>query len=637
MNTSSSKIPRLPRLVAHWLLVAPLLLADASPLFAAATDARQKVDWKLFFNQVWALEIRKEMRAKNASDAAIREAIREHTGYTPLSFSATLKKVQEVTTSAEASKLREKVFSDEASYDKIMRLDFSASVPSEYQSLPEVKRLLQGIVANQNRVPSRTENFFSSPEGETLTRAITVAASGSQDVAFVLVPGYAAHAIKFGIFPEIVGEANRFHQRPEERPLLEEGAAGIDLKYENYAEFYSRGTSGESPFDILSPAGVEMGNTVGFNAETADLLASWIAGLPPKYRQRKLILLGYSKGAPIVFELLQRHPELKSQVLGMVTYGGVVQGTHVARMGKETIDGLLGVRTIGELIDRVRPKGTDESLRALLPFLSPFDLSFTQLDSLQRVLAVYGIDMGDMRAKVDRLLEGREVRELLDGIVDLAPYTRTLWNLRHLDSSMVQPDTFLMNLSAVSDIAAFASNRVTKTQTRRAHSILAPVLTPQNKLDWPGLSLDAWFLYLSSLEGFKMAPGGLYDTQVDLQHTKSPWLDESPLSMSLTDAELAQLWAEQDVQQKLAANGITSLSALKSTPRNKLFKPKTIENLRSIDLGEFKGHHWSLFHQAFRPAKEQSETFAIWEFPRGPFIKAVMYTMALHTAGNRAN
>lgn len=636
MKTSSSMLPRLPRLVVHLLLAAPFLLGKASPLFAAATDARQKVDWKLFFNQVWALEIQKEMRAQNASDAAIRDAIREHTGYTPLSFSATLKKVESVTTSAEANKLREKIFSDEASYDKIMRLDFSASVPSEYQSLPEVRRLLQSISSNQSRAPSRRENFFSSPEGQALIRAITVSASGSQDVAFILVPGYAAHAIKFGIFPEIVGQANRFHERPEERPLLDEGVSGIDLKYENYAEFYSRGTSGESPFDILSPAGIEMGNTVGFNAETADLLASWIAGLPPKYRQRKLILLGYSKGAPILFELLQRHPELKSQVLGMVTYGGVVQGTHVARMGKETIDGLLGVRSIGELIDRVRPKGSDESLRSLLPFLSPFDLSFTQLDSLQRVLAVYGIDMGDLRAKVDRLMDGREVRELLDGIVDLSPYTRTLWNLRHLDSSLVEPGTFLMNLSAVTDIASFASNRVTKTQTRRAHSIIAPVLTAQNKLDWPGLSLDAWFLYLSSLEGFKMAPGGLYDTQVDLQHTKSPWLDESPLSSSLTDAELSRLWGEQDVQQKLVESGITSLAALKSTPRSKLFKPQVTQNLRSIDLGEFKGHHWSLFHQAFRPSKEQSEAFAIWEFPRGPFIKAVMYTMALYTAGNRA-
>ena len=334
--------------------------------------------------------------------------------------------------------------------------------------------------------------------------------------------------------------------------------------------------------------------------------------------------------------MLQRHPELKSRILGVVTYGGVVQGTHVARLGKDTIEGVLGSHTLGELIQKIRPRGTGSSLQSLFPFLAPFDLSFTQLDTIKKVLEIYGEETADLSAKLDRIVDGREVRELLDGIVDLSPYTRTAWNLRYLDSELVEPETFLMNVSAVTNIADFASNRTTGSQKKRPHSLIAPIINEQNKLNWQSLSLDSWFLYLSSIEGFKMAPGGLYDTQVDLQHTKSPWLDASPLSMSLTDDELEKLWADQNIRAKLRANGVDTLDEFKSTPRNKLYKSEAINNLRSIDLGEFKGHHWSLFHQAFRPSEKQSEQFAIWDFPRTPFIKAVMYSMALYLAGNRA-
>lgn len=619
-----------------WLLACVgLQLIQPTPVLAQVSAARQRVDWKLFFNQIFALEIRKELQAQNVSETAIRAVIREHTGYTPLAFSEALEKFSEVTTSVDAYKLRQEIYSSQSSYDKIMQLDFNASIPSDYRNLPEVRRLLQAITDHKTRRPLKNENFFAGPEGTALMRAMSVSAEGSQKVAFILVPGYAAHVIKFGIFPEIVAEANRFHGRPEERPLLDEGS-GFDLRYENYAKFYSRSTSGDHSFDIISPAGMEMGNTVGFNAETADLLAKWIKGLPGKYRQRKFVLLGYSKGAPIVLEMLQRHPDLKSQVLGVVTYGGVVQGTHVARLGKETIQGVLGSRTIGELIQRIRPRGTGPSIQALFPFLAPFDLSFTQVDNIKRVLEIYGVDAPDLSAKLDRIIDGRELRELLDGIVDLSPLTRTQWNLRHFDSNLVEPETFVMNVSAVTNIADFASNRATGTQLKRAHSLLAPILNAQNKLAWEGLSLDAWFLYLSSIEGFKMAPGGLYDTQVDLQHTKSPWLDRSPLAMSLTDDELSTLWADPIIKRKLNSNSIDSLSEFKSTPRYKLFKPEAMNHIRSIDLGEFKGHHWSLFHQAFRPPQEQSETFAIWDFPRTPFIKAIMYSMALYLAGNRS-
>ena len=110
-------------------------------------------------------------------------------------------------------------------------------------------------------------------------------------------------------------------------------------------------------------------------------------------------------------------------------------------------------------------------------------------------------------------------------------------------------------------------------QGHRKPSLLAPTLTRDGKIDWKNFSLDAWFLYLSSIQGFKLAPGGLYDTQVDLQHTKTPWLDQSPLSATLTEEELQSLWNLADVRGKVNRNGIGTFEEFRSTPRSQLLRP----------------------------------------------------------------
>ena len=609
------------------VLISALFIMPYPTASAAETD---QVKWKLVFNQLFALEIKKEWKGLGKSDADVQKALRQYTAYTPSTFNQTIDKVLTANTSSEAYKIRRSIYDNPNNYAVISNLDFTNSIPAAISNLPQVRTYLDGITQYSNRSIKSGENFFASPEARSFMDAISTVGSRprGQKVALVLVPGYAAHAIKFGIFPEIIGDMNLANGRTESRPILDEGN-GFDIKYQDYTSYYST-HNGPVEFDIISPAGWEMGNTVGFNSETSDLLAKWIKGLPAHYSEHKLILLGYSKGAPIIFEFLQRHPEMKSRVIGLLTYGAVIQGTHVGRSGGKDIRAVLGKRSIGELIDNLKEQGLEESIDRLAPFIAGIDMSFLKIRTIKDLMTIFDVDSEKLDDQVDRLLEGREVRELLDGIDDLAPYTRTAWNLRYFDNNLVNPGTFMLNMSAVTDISSFASRPSYSNVRQRKHALLTPSLSSNGKILWKEFSLDAWFLYMASMDGFKQAPGGLYDTQVELQHTKSPWLDQSPLTASLTMDELKQLWNEVDIRKKVMGQGISSFSQFSNTPRAKLLRPSTHDHLNAYDLGEIKGHHWSLFLQAFRAPPDVSQEFAVWDFPRKAFMRALLQTFGLY-------
>ena len=612
-----------------------LLLLAASPAFAVGRST-DSVDWKLLFNQLFALEMHKESLSQAGGEAGFQSNLAKYTAYTAATFSQAIATVLQANSSREAYTKRDEVFSDPKNQKLIAQLDFSRSVPASVQGIPAVSSYLRAIETNGSRVIGADENFFSTPEAKNVADALAYASGGpkGQKVALVLVPGYAAHVIKFGIFPEIVGDMNRFYGRESARPILND-KNGIDFTYEDYRTFYSKTKPADLPFDILTPVGWELGNTVGLNAETADLMAKWLGNLPAAYANHKFFLLGYSKGAPIILEMLKRHPELKSRVLGVVTFAGVVQGTHVGRSGGQQIREYLGKRTVAEMVDTIRARGAQNSIDALAPFAASFNLGITKIPVLRDMMDVAGVDSSLIEAQINRLLSGRELRELLDGVDDLSPLVRSRWNLLNFDNDLVAPGTAIFNLSGITDISAFAARLAGSNVRQRPGALLTPRTGDDGKIDWKTLSLDAWFLYLSSMSGFKMAPGGLYDTQVDLQHTKSPWLDETPLSASLTASEMATLWSQQPIRDKLRAGGVTSLEQFTATPRTQLFKPESWQNIRAYDLGEFKGHHWSLFHQAFRAPPEVSADYYVWEFPRKAFMRALLQTLALYNVINQ--
>ena len=612
------------------------MLTPPPALSAALTSApANSIDWKLFFNQMFALEIRKEMSGQGFPPADIEAAIKQHTAFTPGTFNDTVNKVLGANTSAEAFSIRHTIYDDPLNYKRISADNFQESIPAPTQKIPAISELLTTINQNRDRHIPPDENFFNSPEGQSFVHGITAThrGQGNQQIALVLVPGYAAHVIKFAIFPEILADANQLWGRPISRPVLAD--KGLDVTYEAHGRFYSRGVSEPHPFDILTPSGWELGNTVGFNLETADLLANWLTSLPASYANTKFIFLGYSKGAPSIFEMLQRHPELKARTAGIITFAGVVQGTHIARVARKEISSTLGARSIADLITKIRSKGGTEVLESLAPFLASFDLSAIKLPKVKEVLNSYGFDVSDFEEQPNRILDGRELREVVDGIIDLEPSTRSLWNILNFDREFLPPGSFIFNLSGVTDISTFASRRISGQPLGQRTSLLAPMLTGDNKIDWPHFSLDAWFLYLSSQIGFKMAPGGLYDTQVELQHTKTPWLDTSPLAASLTEVELQGLWDNAEVRQRVTARGAKTFEDFKAAPRSKIMDADGASQIGVFDLGEFKGHHWSLFLQAFRPPVKTSPEFAVWTFPRKAMVRALLQTLALYNVASQ--
>ncbi len=587
------------------------------------------IDWKLLFHQLFALEIKKEFvltRPDDEQEAAYDRLLAAFLHYSPRSFNDLVEAACMAASAKEAQQIRVEFYEHPLSRMLIRDINFETNVDEEARTCAPIAKFLSLIEDNQHRPISKEENFFASNEGRNVSNTFAYDGTGNeQQVALIMVPGYAAHTIAFSIFEEIVGDANEFHGRPKERPLLRED--GIDLEFEDHQTFYSRGRS--DGFDILHPAGTELGNTTGHNQETTDLIAKWIADLPEQYRDSKFIFLGYSKGAPIVLDVVHRHPGLQERILGYVTHAGVMQGTHAARLFLEQAESVLRDVPIREFVDRLRAEDSENLAQVVSPLFSQIDLSWLSVPRIRSVLEMLGYDIEAHDRQVERLLGGREVHELLDGALDMAPQERVRWTLRYLNNDTFTSPTYLFNLSALADIRDFIEPPQLADGGKTGPSLLAPTFRDDGEFDWENFSLDALFLYLSSLSGFKNAPGGLYDTQVDLANTKTLHLDRRPLVASLLPEEINAIWEDSEVREYLSANGIANKQVLSETPRCDLVEAEARSNIDAIDLGEFRGHHWSLFRQALRPPPEMSETHAQWNFPRKAYMRALLQVLAL--------
>ena len=589
------------------------------------------IDWKLLFHQLFALEIKKEFVL--TADVADREDIytrllNAFVHYSPNSFNDVIDATMQAESAVHARQIREDFYEHPVSRALIRDLNFAGCVDAASREHAAIERFLAVIEANQERPIASAESFFASAEGENVAAAFADGGAGvEQQVALVMVPGYAAHTIEFSIFDEMVADANAFFGRPEQRPLLR--ADGIDLEFEDHQTFYERGPSERPRFDILHPAGTELGNTTGHNHETTDLIAEWIATLPAKYAATKFIFLGYSKGAPIVLDIVHRHPHLAARILGYVTHAGVMQGAHAARLFLSQAEEILRDVPMSEFVERLRAENPASLARVISPLFSQIDTSWLSLPRIRAVFEMLGYDTSDYERKADRLLGGREVSELLEGARDLAPLERVRWSLVHLGNENFSVPTYIFNLSAVADVGDFVRPVELDLGGTIGPSLMAPTFGEDGALDWEHLSIDALVLYFTSLAGFKNSPGGLFDTQVDLAGSKTLHLDRRALEASLTAEELGALWADGEVRAILQRNGVETPEQLAQTPRCELIKAEHRSNLDAVDLGEFRGHHWSLFQQALRPPPEVSRKHATWKFPRKAYMRALVQLLAL--------
>ncbi|MCP4447617.1 MAG: hypothetical protein GY811_20100 [Myxococcales bacterium] len=589
------------------------------------------IDWKLLFHQLFALEIKKEFvlgAPLEEQEDIYTRLLNGFVQYSPQPSGDVIEAAMQAASPEEAYEIRTDFYEHPVCRALIRDLDLSRCIDGERRIVPCIAAYIKVIEENAGRAIDTKENFFESPEGTNVFTAFAYdGAENEQSVALVMVPGYAAHTIAYAIFEEIVADANTFWGRPAERPLL--SADGIELDFEDSKIFYDRGVSESVAFDILHPAGTELGNTTGHNRETTDLVAQWVTQLPEKYVETKFIFLGYSKGAPIVLDIVPHHPELAERVLGYVTHAGVLQGAHAARAFLEQAESVLRDVPMGEFVERLRAEDPASLAQVISPLFSQLDMSWLSLPRVRAVFENLGYDTSGYDEQADRLLGGREVRELLDGARDLSPLECVRWSLSHFDNSSFPDSTYVFNLSGVADVSDFTAPVSLARGGEVGPSLVAPTFTEDGEVDWANLSIDALVLYFTSTAGFKNSPGGIFDAQVDLASSKSLHLDTRPLGDSLTVDELDTLWADPGVCVAMEQNGICSRERFATAPRSELIGARHRSNIDTVDLGEFRGHHWSLFRQALRPPPEISEVHAEWEFPRKAYMRALVQLLAL--------
>ena len=133
----------------------------------------KEVNWKLLFNKLFALEIKKESRKGRPPFKNTMALLKEHTSWSPLSFEEVIAKTLEAKTSREAYKIREKIYRKESNYRNIRALDFSEPIPVHIRRLLPVQKFLNSILKNSNREVGSKENFFSSIEGKNMMNGIT--------------------------------------------------------------------------------------------------------------------------------------------------------------------------------------------------------------------------------------------------------------------------------------------------------------------------------------------------------------------------------------------------------------------------------------------------------------------------------
>jgi hypothetical protein len=66
------------------------------------------------------------------------------------------------------------------------------------------------------------------------------------------------------------------------------------------------------------------------SANNAQQIRDYIVNLPPELADRKIVLVGYSKGAPDILEAIVNYPELRPRIAAVVSVAGAVGGSPLA-------------------------------------------------------------------------------------------------------------------------------------------------------------------------------------------------------------------------------------------------------------------------------------------------------------------
>jgi len=575
--------------------------------------ARAQVKWKKLFQQVFTWNLKAQLKAQGASDREVAARFEKSTYYSDQDFFSIYQQVTSAPTSFEANQRREALL---AQREPLFRASHLAGVGSLDLERSAAGPLVRGIaeLAQTERAAKDYQsglNYFETPLGRDVFAAL-------QDTILVVIPGFGSHTMKDYSYSELVKMANAYYGRPLDRPRQE--VPGTDqVKFEEPTTFYARNKR-PLGFDVVHPMGYELGNSMGSNSDVAAQLAQWIRHLPTEYANKKLIFIGYSKGAPIAHHLVQEHEDMRNRSRAIFTIGGVVQGAVPAQSGLNLLMEALQVNNRDELLAKLK-QAHEDLLAKVGPYLTGaagWALTVAESPSVKRLLGSIGVDAASAIGGLRNFLHTQQVLEVFKGAYDMTPYARTKWSLQYLNNrSLGQKGLTIFNLSVLTNAQDFLS----PGDFDEFGPMLPPQVVPQfgpQGVEWQKLSLDNIFLHGTSLGAFEEAPGGLFDTQVAWLDTKSIVLDQRPLSHSLTPKELGEL--QRELGRPVDAQ----------VPRRQLIPAADLDGLNFVDLGETRGSHWDIsFTQVYRPPEKLGKSY-VHLFPRDAYYRSLLETYAVY-------
>ncbi|MBF0361205.1 MAG: hypothetical protein HQK49_09350 [Oligoflexia bacterium] len=593
---------------------------------------KNDVNWKLLFAQLFASEIKKEIPTKTP----VSTQLDNYFTYSSLSFDKAEEEIKfrakkDGNKSEDIYRQRINIFENNKEKAKALKIDFKSSISKRVRNNPEIKNFLKSIISN-SKSKNQDENYFTTKEAQDVIKALSFTQTQNQTnqkVAIILFPGFAAQSSKDYIFEELAISANKYYGRPSTRPI--ELDTGITVVGEDYRHFYGDKyySSTSNIVDILHPIGQELGNSIGSNQRREIAFKDWILKLPSKYKDTKLILVAHNSAGPAILDMLAKYSDVRKKVLGVVTIAGIVQGSGMARLSQEKIKNILE-NILGENIYQkisLLAKKTPEVVDKLIACLDfPTDNINLNLEPFKNILQKMGVDTTLLADRFKKYLETLNTIDIINGINDLTPYEQIKWHLKYFNNKYFDHKMFFMNLSALFDPQTLVRPRGENPLMEKEPSPIVPMLDDNGNIDWQNFSMDALYLSLISIPGFKNTSAGLFDGNVELGNSKSLLLDSRPLSSSLTKKELLKLWSDPEMQEIYKERKITE-SMLYNSPRNTLIKAKNTSNIHAIDLGEVLASSISVAYKQFIKLNSKHPE---WKFPRMALMRALMQVLALY-------
>lgn len=139
------------------------------------------------------------------------------------------------------------------------------------------------------------------------------------------------------------------------------------------------------------------------SARNATLIRDAVMATPDRGEAPRLVLIGYSKGAPDLLEAVVRYPEIRSRIAAVVSVAGAVRGSPIADQATDRTAELL-VHFPGALCDA----GDGQAVASLRPGVRN---AFLAANPLPADLRYYSLVTLPAEDRISRVLEG-DHREL---------------------------------------------------------------------------------------------------------------------------------------------------------------------------------------------------------------------------------